>query len=366
MRHLHDPKAGSGSIKDKGGSGPAIGPPESMSRKVFPVYPAKHVEMELHQKNKSTTSYQTVSYASNDLSGRDNLLPEPWMTVSLASPEDSGTERRRLTDCREAVDMTITLNLYDHLLSQGRKYEELGRVLDALRYLTRLASIRDLPEEVATECQTRLGKIQLKRRRFLRARHHLGRALEQEPENASLHHLSGLAYLAEGRGDQKKALAEFQRALELDENLIPCMVDTGLLMIKLGKSQEGLLLLRRAGELAPDDSLVIGKLARGLRRTGQGEEARRIIRLTLFRNPRSVGFRKLWNDCQYQMVRQEQERKRMMEEANNLEGDTLVLLPFLRPEFNLDSSDQRLDPATGLPGPHVARMTGRPELKHVQ
>ena len=108
--------------------------------------------------------------------------------------------------------MTTTLNLFDHLLSTGKKYQELGRTLDALRVLTRLTRLREMPAEVAEECQLRLGEMQLKRRRYRRARRHLTAALQYAPEQARTHHLLGQAYLGDGRGDQQRAEEHFRRS----------------------------------------------------------------------------------------------------------------------------------------------------------
>ena len=252
--------------------------------------------------------------------------------------------------------MTTTLNLFDHLLSMGKKYQELGRTLDALRVLTRLAGLREMPGEVAEECQVRLGEMQLKRRRFRRARRHLTAALQHAPEQARTHHLLAQAYLGDGRGDQQRAEEHFRRSLELDDTQVACLVDAGLLAIKLGQCEEGLGWLRRAAELAPDDWQVIGKLARGLRLTGHAEEGRKILRFALFRNPRSPRFRKLWTDCQFQLLRQEQERQRLEQEAHVENEEGAVILAFRPrdefPEQVAVPEGTRLEGATSLPGPH--------------
>ena len=73
--------------------------------------------------------------------------------------------------------MNVTINLFDPLLETGRRYHELGRNRDALAVLTRLSACREIPAKIAEEAQARLGELQLKRRKFVRARRHLTAAL---------------------------------------------------------------------------------------------------------------------------------------------------------------------------------------------
>ena len=47
--------------------------------------------------------------------------------------------------------MNATLNLVDHLLAMGRKYQELGRHRDALNLFTRLAGFRETMNGIAAE-----------------------------------------------------------------------------------------------------------------------------------------------------------------------------------------------------------------------
>jgi len=53
--------------------------------------------------------------------------------------------------------MNATLNLVDHILATGRRYQEVGRHRDALALFTRLSHFRMLPADVAEETQTRLA-----------------------------------------------------------------------------------------------------------------------------------------------------------------------------------------------------------------
>jgi tetratricopeptide (TPR) repeat protein len=262
-----------------------------------------------------------------------------------------------------------TLNLVDHLLGLARKYQELGQVLDALKTLTRLAGFRELPAETSETVQISLAELQLKRRKYHRARRHLTAVLRHQPNEARYHYLMGTACLAEGRGDPERAAEHFQRSLELDPKHVKCLVEGGVLSIRMGRPDEGLGRLRQAAELAPDDPFVIGKLARGLRQTGKANEAKAVLRAALFRNPRVPRFRKLWNDFQFQQLRQKQELKRLNREELLASSDEPVLLPFVRlvkeEAEPLPDGLRRDGPAT-VPGPHLPRTVKRPDQSHVQ
>ncbi len=266
--------------------------------------------------------------------------------------------------------MSIIVNLFDGLLANARKHQEMGRTQDAWVLLTRLAGCRVLPAEVAEEVQVRLAEIALKRRKWTRARRHLLAALRHRPDEARYHHLMGLACLEGGQGDLKRADEHFTRSLELDATQVKCLVDAGLLAIKLGRADEGVAWLREAAERAPEDATVIGKLARGLRQTGQSSEALRVLRAALFRNPRDNRFRRLWQDFRFQQLRQEQERQRLDREQLADSAEEPIVLPFVRPVRSGPESDQprqvREDNPATVPGPHLHLLNRHSDQRHVQ
>jgi tetratricopeptide (TPR) repeat protein len=267
--------------------------------------------------------------------------------------------------------MEPTLNLVEHLLSTGRRLQELGRIGDALRVLKRLASFRQLPEEAAEETQVRLGELHLKRRRFRLARRHLTAALRHQPDEARYHQLMAVSCLAEGRGDLKRAAEHYRRALELDPDCPAYLVGHGLLAIQLGQTDEGLASLSRAAELAPEDPEVIGKLARGLCQAGQADEARKVLRAALFRNPRQQRFRRLWEEFQFQQLRQQQQLERLNRARLAGEDEEPVLLPFVRPEGDDTDTEggsrrTRRDGPARLPSPHLPWVPQPSEQRYVQ
>jgi lipopolysaccharide biosynthesis regulator YciM len=264
--------------------------------------------------------------------------------------------------------MTITLNLVDHLLTLGRKYQAVGRFSDAEGVLARLAQFGELPPATAEEAQARLAEIHLRRRKYGRARRCLTAALAHRPDSARYHLLMAAALQADDRGDLQRADEHYLRSLELDPKQVKCQSDSGLLAVRLGRTEEGLTRLRQAVEQAPEDLDAVRKLVKGLRLTDRGGEARSAIRAALFRNPRDRRFRKLWQNLQFKQLRRAQQAGQRIRRQHG-DGE-LVLLPFRRPPVEAPATilpdNVRLDgPATVAP-PHAPRTVRRPDQRHVQ
>jgi tetratricopeptide (TPR) repeat protein len=220
--------------------------------------------------------------------------------------------------------MNATLNLVEHVLALGRRYQEVGRHRDAVRVFTRLSGFSELPAAAAEETQARLAEIHLKRRLFLKARRHLAAALRHSPGCARYHYLMATALQSDDRGDLERAAGHLLKALELDPQNIRCLADYGLLCVRRGHTAEGLDRLRQAAERAPDDAGVLGKVVKGLRLAGKSEEARRTLRTALFRNAKAPRFRKLWAEFQIDSLRRRAGR------AARKADDGPVVLPFVR------------------------------------
>jgi tetratricopeptide (TPR) repeat protein len=268
--------------------------------------------------------------------------------------------------------MNPTLNLVDHLLAMGRRYQDLGQGRDALRIFTRLSSFRELPAEAAEEAQVRLAELQIKRRKYGRARRHLAIALRFQPDSARYHYLMAGALRAGDRGNLEKAAGYYRRSLELDPENVKCRAEFGLAAVRLGQTEEGLASLRQAVERAPDDADVVGKLAKGLRLAGRSDEARAALRAALFRNPRAPRFRKLWSEYQYQHLRREQEAGRMGRKGPRANNDEPVLLPFLRVTTDAPATTGagsptilRHDEPVPAVGPHSHWPARRNSQRHV-
>jgi tetratricopeptide (TPR) repeat protein len=264
--------------------------------------------------------------------------------------------------------MTTTLNLVDHLLALGRKYQDVGRFTEAETVLGRLAAFRELPGAAAEEAQARLAELHLRRRKYARARRCLTAALAHRPDDARYHLLMAAALQADDRADLERADEHYRRSLELDPKQVKCRSDAGLLAVRLGRTEEGVSLLRQAVEEAPADVEAIGKLVKGLRRAGRGEEARTAIRAALFRNPRNPRFRRLWQDYQFKQLRCKQQGSRRRRWAA-ADGEP-ILLPFRRPEGTPAPTPVpealRLDGPAVVQPPHAPRTTRRSDQRNVQ
>jgi Tfp pilus assembly protein PilF len=226
--------------------------------------------------------------------------------------------------------MMPTLNLIEGVLAMGRRYQEVGRHRDAVTILMRLSRFRYLPAEAAEETQARLAEIYLQRRKYKQARRHLTAALRHQPDNARYHYLFAAALGAEEGADLQSAAEHYRRALELDPGHVKCRADYGHLLLRLGQTEEGLAHLRKAAEQAPEDVEVLGKLVKGLRLSGQSEEARSVLHAAMFRNARSPHFRKLWNEYRFQQARRRHDAERRQQADKEASGEQPVLLPFVR------------------------------------
>ncbi len=264
--------------------------------------------------------------------------------------------------------MTTTLNFLDHLLSLGRKYQEIGRFADAETVLGRLSGFRELPAATAEEAQARLAELHLRRRRFGRARRCLSAALAHQPDSARYHLLMATALQADDRGDLERADEHFRRSLELDPKQVKCQSDAGLLAVRLGRIEEGLSRLRRAVEQAPDDVEAVRKLVKGLRLADRGDEARDALRAGLFRNPRNPRFRRLWQEYQFKQLRRRQQGARRVHQST-ASGEP-ILLPFCRSESGATATPLpetlRLDGPALVAPPHARRPARRPDQRRVR
>jgi tetratricopeptide (TPR) repeat protein len=259
--------------------------------------------------------------------------------------------------------MSTTLNLVDRLLAMGRKYQELGRVHDARTVLSQLAGFGDLPPDVAEETQVRLAELDMRRRRFVRARRHLTAALVHQPASARYHNLMAAALDTEYKGNPARAAEHYRRSLELDPEQPDCLSAYGALLVGQGEVEAGLEALRRAAEQSPHDPEILGRLVDGLMAANQEDEARQVLWLALFRNGRDGRFRKLWEDFQFRQLHELQQAARDSRDAGV--GGGPMVLPFVRPA-TAPPRRVRRDAASPLPPPHRPRTARLPDQKRAQ
>jgi Tfp pilus assembly protein PilF len=246
--------------------------------------------------------------------------------------------------------MSFGLNLVEQQLLRARRCQQIGRPADALAHLTHLACFAELPASIAEEVQARLGELHLKRRLFRKARRHLLAALAFDPDNPRYHRLLALALTSEPGSNLGRAWRHYRRALALAPGKARWRGEAGLLAVRLGRTDEGLRLLREAHAQAPDDPAILGKLVKGLCLAGLLDEAERTVHFLRFRAPHSAELARLWFDLRLARLQRQQET------AAAAEREEPVILPFVRIEQEEGPGAMRHDGAHALPGPHLVRL----------
>jgi Flp pilus assembly protein TadD len=226
--------------------------------------------------------------------------------------------------------LSTTLNLVDHLVTRGGHLQDIGRTRDALRIFTRLANFRELPGTVAEEVQSHLGEIQMRRRKWARARRHLTAALRHDPTNPRYHFLLAQTFDNDRDGNLPRAAEQYKTALELDGTQTDCRCAYGKLLLRVGRTEEGSEHLRTAVRQAPDDLKVLRSVVEGLRVANRADEARSLLLAARFRHPGDARYVGIWNDFQFQAIRREQEEEQLTRPGESDDGP--VFLPFVRPE----------------------------------
>jgi tetratricopeptide (TPR) repeat protein len=256
--------------------------------------------------------------------------------------------------------MGRTLNLCECLLAMGRDFQSAGRLVEASRVLQRLAGFRDLPAPIAEDAHARLATIFLELREFKKARRHLTSVLFYRPSHAPYYYQLASALHHDPDVDPTRAVRYYRQALRLDADQPRWWCDFGRLLLQVGRTQKGVVALRKAAELAPDEPAIVGRLVEGLCLADRAAEACAVLRAARFRNPRDPRFRKLWNDYQFRQIHEAQYERPAAGEP--------VILPFVRraalPEApQLPGRILRLDTGS-KPAPHLPKPAWRPDSKH--
>jgi tetratricopeptide (TPR) repeat protein len=160
--------------------------------------------------------------------------------------------------------------LGEHAFAAGRFEEALGRFRDALA-----------TSPHAAEALGRIGDCQAALGRPREAHRSYGRARAADPlwENARFRLYEGLA-LAED-GDLEGARREMMKATEIDDGFAAAWSELGWVLVRSGRAEEALDVVRRAIEITPEDpGLLANLLACAARLPLPLRFSRRIRRLT--------------------------------------------------------------------------------------
>ena len=259
--------------------------------------------------------------------------------------------------------MSRTLPFAQHLLAMGRNLERLGQNHAASQLLSRLATFREVPQDLAEDTQLRLAELHLKCGHFKKARRHLASVLAVRPDNGQYHFLMAGAVEDDDTCDPRRALAGYRRCTKLDPANPEYWCALGVLALRLGETDEGLHALRRAHKLAPEDHEILSQAAEGLRDEGKTAEVNQLLKAALFRNPRDQRIRDLWMEHKLQLLYAGQQEAE--QPGGHSDQRDPVILPFTRPtpkESTPGNKRIRRDLPSGTPGPKLPlrrRLSGK-------
>src|SRR5205085_12127302 len=180
------------------------------------------------------------------------------------------------------------------------------------------------------------------------------------PSNAGDYYQFASALHHDPDADASRAARYYRQAVNLDPDQPRWWSDFGRLLLQMGRAKKGVVALRKAVTLAPDDPVILARLVDGLCLADRAGEAKAALEAARFRNPRDARFRKLWNDFQFRRAAEEQYTAPAAEEP--------VILPFVRRAALPDAPKApgriiRLDTGSKS-APHLPRPAWRPDSKH--
>jgi len=136
-------------------------------------------------------------------------------------------------------------------LNNGNLLLRQGRIDDALNEFRRAAGIKN---DKCAECFQRIGQVYLQQGRLKQAAVELRKAAELNPPNqAEMYNILGVAlYLQNEKQSFEEAVAALQKAIELSKGkVVKAYYNLGFSLIKSGKEQEGIAVLKKFLELDP-------------------------------------------------------------------------------------------------------------------
>ena len=127
-----------------------------------------------------------------------------------------------------------------------------GQIDEAINEFRRAAKLRD---DKCPECFQRIGQICLQQRRLKEAVTAFRQAADLKPANeAEMYNILGVAlYLQTEKESYEQAVIALQKAIELSNGkVVKAYYNLGFALIKSGKEQEGIAVLRKFLELDPN------------------------------------------------------------------------------------------------------------------
>lgn len=141
---------------------------------------------------------------------------------------------------------------FQQALDNGTRLLRQGRIDDAVNEFQRAAKIRD---DNCAECYQRIGQVYFQQRRLKEAAAAFRHAAELKPSNeAELYNILGVVlYLQKEKQAFEEAVTALQKAIELSKGkVVKAYYNLGFALIKSGKEQEGIAVLKKFLELDPE------------------------------------------------------------------------------------------------------------------
>ena len=140
---------------------------------------------------------------------------------------------------------------FQQALNNGNLLLRQGRIDDAVNEFRRAAKLQD---DKCAECFQRIGQLYLQLRRLKEAAVAFRQAAELKPPNeAEMYNVLGVAlYLQNEKESFEEAVVALQKAIELSKGkVVKAYYNLGFALIKSGKEQEGIAVLKKFLELDP-------------------------------------------------------------------------------------------------------------------
>jgi tetratricopeptide (TPR) repeat protein len=141
---------------------------------------------------------------------------------------------------------------FQQILDNANLLLRQGRIDDAVDEFRRAAALRD---DKCAECFQRIGQIYLQQGRLKESAVAFRRAAELKPQNeAEMYNILGVVlYLQREPQSFEEAVVALQKAIELSKGrVVKAYYNLGFALIKSGKEQEGIAVLKKFIELDPN------------------------------------------------------------------------------------------------------------------
>lgn len=175
------------------------------------------------------------------------ILSASLLIVAFQDPKTAIGQEQKGATTQKSDDFQAALDNGNLLLRQGR-------IDDAVNEFRRAAKLRD---DKCAECFQRIGQAYFQLHRLKEAAIALRQAADLKPPNeAEMYNILGVVlYLQNEKETFEEAVIALQKAIELGKGkLVMSYYNLGFALIKSGKEQEGVAVLKKFLELAPDST----------------------------------------------------------------------------------------------------------------